>query len=69
MVYKNVKYVLIGKKEWLCNSLFISAHFIIMEISTFCMALLIFGGSLDGVKAISCKWFSVSCHTETNQEV
>lgn len=55
MVYKNVKYVLIGKKEWLYNSLFISAHFIIMEISTFCMALLIFGGSLDGVKAISCK--------------
>lgn len=34
MVYNSVKYVQIGKKEWSCNGLFISAHLIIIEKST-----------------------------------
>lgn len=34
MVYNSVKYVHIGTKEWSCNGLFISAHLIMMEIST-----------------------------------
>ena len=82
MVYNSVKYVQIGKEDWSCNGLFISAHLIIMEKSTTTcsfMALLIFGDALKKSQRdlrgwdsrlishlIHCHWPHTSSHATNN---